>query len=190
MSQLTMKMRIGEFTTGLEDLCRAFVGPSDLLVELGCFSGEATEIFARFAGTVFAIDPWAEEYCASISEGCVDQGVLNYIQDAPVPSMGEVEAMFDARAGTLANVIKLKASAEDAVRDFADASLDVVYVDAIHTYEAVIRQIVDWRPKLRRGGVLAGHDFSPAWPGVMRAVRETVGEPEQVFADTSWAVHV
>ena len=104
--------------------------------------------------------------------------------------MRNVEILFDARTADLANVVKIKASAEKALELFADAFFDIVYIDSIHTYETVARQITDWQPKLRDGGVLAGHDFSPSWPGVMRAVREKLGEPERVFADTSWAVRV
>lgn len=55
---------------------------------------------------------------------------------------------------------------------FEDGSLDFVYIDALHDYESVLADIKAWWPKVRVGGILAGHDFSHDWPGVMRAVKE------------------
>jgi len=40
-----------------------------------------------------------------------------------------------------------------------DASLDFVYVDARHDYKGVLADLHAWWPKLRDGGVMAGHDF-------------------------------
>lgn len=47
----------------------------------------------------------------------------------------------------------------DAVKDFSDESLDFVYIDADHTFDAVIQDMVVWTKKVRRGGIVAGHDF-------------------------------
>jgi hypothetical protein len=43
-----------------------------------------------------------------------------------------------------------------------DASLDYVYVDARHDYCGVKEDLEAWWPKLRRGGILAGHDYLDA----------------------------
>lgn len=49
-------------------------------------------------------------------------------------------------------------SAEAAV-DVPDGSLDFVYIDANHG-EAFVRQDLEcWSPKVRRGGIVAGHDY-------------------------------
>lgn len=40
-----------------------------------------------------------------------------------------------------------------------DRSLDVVYIDGNHTFAAVTADLTAWLPKVRRGGVLAGHDY-------------------------------
>ncbi len=47
----------------------------------------------------------------------------------------------------------------DAARDVADGSLDFVYVDGSHVYEAVMADLKAWAPKVKPGGWLAGHDF-------------------------------
>lgn len=52
-----------------------------------------------------------------------------------------------------------------------------VFIDAIHTYEEVKKDIA-WAKKL---GVplIGGHDFSPKFEGVMRAVTESLGDAIQ-----------
>lgn len=40
-----------------------------------------------------------------------------------------------------------------------DASLDFVYLDANHSFASVVADIAAWAPKVRRGGVVAGHDY-------------------------------
>ncbi|MEA3052830.1 MAG: hypothetical protein QOG72_1733 [Sphingomonadales bacterium] len=187
-AQTTTILRDQNYVSGLEDFCRRWVTPRTVLVELGCFGGESTAIFARFAGKVFAVDPWADDYRASIADGCADQSILDYLEQAPVPPMAEIERLFDARTASFPNVVKHKETAEAALSRFADRSIDIVYIDSIHTYEAVCRQIDQWRSKVRPGGVLAGHDYDPvAWPGVVRAVQEKLGTPPHLFGDTSWA---
>jgi len=55
-----------------------------------------------------------------------------------------------------------------------DNSLDFVYIDAAHQYANVIEDIRRWFPKVRKGGILAGHDLSI--DGVRQAVEEFTAE--------------
>jgi hypothetical protein len=41
----------------------------------------------------------------------------------------------------------------------ADATLDFVYIDARHDYDSVKEDLNAWFPKVRPGGILAGHDY-------------------------------
>jgi hypothetical protein len=47
----------------------------------------------------------------------------------------------------------------DAVKDFADESLDFVFIDANHDFEHVTEDIAQWGKKVKKGGILSGHDF-------------------------------
>ncbi|CAE8643805.1 unnamed protein product [Polarella glacialis] len=42
---------------------------------------------------------------------------------------------------------------------YPDESFDFVYVDALHDRKSVLRDLRTWWPKLRPGGVMAGHDY-------------------------------
>lgn len=70
----------------------------------------------------------------------------------------------------------LRRTSEQAAGTVPDGSQDFVFIDADHRYEAVVADIARWRPKVRAGGLISGHDFDPGWPGVMQAVTESIGE--------------
>jgi hypothetical protein len=53
----------------------------------------------------------------------------------------------------------IKNWSNEAVKQFKDESLDFVYIDANHAYEYVVEDIAKWSKKVRRGGVVYGHDF-------------------------------
>ena len=46
-----------------------------------------------------------------------------------------------------------------ASQQFADQSLDFVYIDADHSCESCLADITAWHPKIRFGGILSGHDY-------------------------------
>jgi hypothetical protein len=45
-------------------------------------------------------------------------------------------------------------------------------LDACHTYEAVLADLNAYLPKLKKGGIMAGHDFLAKDYGVEKAVYE------------------
>lgn len=59
----------------------------------------------------------------------------------------------------------------EAVKDVPDVSLDFVYIDALHDFDSVIKDLLFWVPKVRMGGMISGHDFTVAHNmGVTQAV--------------------
>lgn len=57
------------------------------------------------------------------------------------------------------DVTFIRAASMDAVRDVPDESLDFVYIDANHTFDYVMQDIIEWAKKVRTGGMVAGHDY-------------------------------
>jgi hypothetical protein len=70
-------------------------------------------------------------------------------------------------------VVFIRKMSEDAVQDIPD-NVDFVYIDGNHAYEYVKKDIMLYFPKVRKGGVIGGHDFCASFPGVARAVLEFV----------------
>lgn len=53
-----------------------------------------------------------------------------------------------------------------------DESLDAVFIDGDHSYDAVIKDLSFWWKKIRKGGWLLGDDYDSLFPGVPLAVNE------------------
>ena len=53
-----------------------------------------------------------------------------------------------------------------------DNSLDLVYIDCCHMYECVVEDLKAYYPKVKSGGIVAGHDINNTAYGVERAVHE------------------
>ena len=68
---------------------------------------------------------------------------------------------------------------------FKDNSYDFIYIDPDHKYESVVKDVELYLPKLKKGGIIGGHDYCLIfWSGVI--VDETIGKPDSVTWDTSW----
>jgi predicted O-methyltransferase YrrM len=69
-----------------------------------------------------------------------------------------------------------------------DGSLDFVFIDGDHTYEACKRDIIAWLPKVKEGGWITGHDYH-VFPGVKKAVDELLSPVSCAndYTDDVWA---
>jgi predicted O-methyltransferase YrrM len=66
------------------------------------------------------------------------------------------------------NALVVKGQSVDVARGIPDGSLDFCYVDADQAEAAVLSDLMAWTPKVRKGGVVSGHDWN--LPGVQSAV--------------------
>ena len=82
----------------------------------------------------------------------------------------EVEKLYGDRA------LFMNLSSLDAAEAFDDETFDYVYIDARHQYPDPKNDMKAWFPKVKTGGVLAGHDW---WfTGVKQSVWEFLKENE------------
>ncbi|MBF0166924.1 MAG: class I SAM-dependent methyltransferase [Alphaproteobacteria bacterium] len=121
-------------------------------VEIGVAEGAfSQEILKRCRPSCLTlIDLWAHQEDPS------------YVPDVNnVPSQEQdarYQAVKDRFSGP--NVSILRQDSLSAARCFADGSLDYIYIDAMHTFEAVTADLEAWWPKLADGGLLMGHDYA------------------------------
>ena len=82
----------------------------------------------------------------------------------------------------------LQMESREAAPDFTDESVDLVFVDGFHSEEVVRGDLELYWPKLRKGGILCGHDycdFHPDHLGVVQAVNAWAEEPNVVLLSPS-----
>lgn len=75
----------------------------------------------------------------------------------------------------------IKEFSDQAVEFFNNNFFDFIYIDANHSYESVKNDLIKWFPKLKSGGLFAGHDYVNGWHGqnlfgVQQAVDEFASE--------------
>lgn len=153
---------------GLIDLCRQWVLPEFAAAEIGCFAGVSTSVLACFARTVLAVDPWTL--------------AVDY-HEIPPQMMAEAEKRFLAVCQEYPNITRVQGFSVDVARGVPNGSLDIVYIDGAHSRVAFVEDVAAWRPKLRPGGVLAGHDFHL----VSRYFAEAgLPTPKAMYSESSW----
>lgn len=147
------------------------VHKSAVFVEVGCWQGKSTAYMAQEIKrrlkpvTFYAVDTW--------------KGTEGHEHQAEVAKLGG--DMFPtwqrnmSRCGVIDYVIPLQMSSLEAAVRFKDRSLDFVFIDGDHSFDAVVADIRAWRPKIKPGvGVLAGHDIDRE--DVRRAVEQELGK--------------
>lgn len=167
-----MKMRKKKGIRGLIDLC-VFLPEKAQAVEIGSYAGESAVIFVQ-SGKIeklYCVDPWQENYDPE--------------DEASLSKMERVEEAFDERIVPYSkSIVKMKTTSFEASVKFKNETLDFVYIDGNHSYDFVLQDITLWYPKLKKDGILAGHDRR--WPGVKKALQTAGLSMEKIFADGSW----
>ena len=114
---------------------------------------------------------FAEELCKrnpQLKLTCVDPWVAYH-------SIGQErqDKIYTAALERLANypITIVKRPSLDVVDSIPDKSLDFVFIDGDHHFDAAVMDIIKWAPKVRSGGIVAVHDYTPMhWGGVVEAV--------------------
>ena len=86
----------------------------------------------------------------------------------------------------------MRQSSLEAAKLFPDGYFDMVYIDASHFYEHVLEDIAAWKPKVRPGGILGGHDYINKRGSLMakKAVDESFPEGVNTMEDMVWWVQL
>ena len=167
-------MRTESSKQGLVDLIE-YLGDwteDKIMVEVGCFKGDSTVLFAKFGKfkEIYAVDPYKNNI-GDITDLC---------------DMKDVKKFFKKAIKKYEHIFHVEEMSSQAASMFDDGSLDFVYIDALHTYDAVKSDLALWLPKVKKGGFIGGHDYRKRFAGVIKAVNEDVGKPDMIFKDTSW----
>ncbi len=171
--------------------------PGSQFVEVGAFLGKSAAymvdaIRRSGKGIGFAVvDNWEPDRESNWWER------INNHPPVPWP-VEEVFGMtrFDAfnhcmdAVGVNGSIQIIREDSVEAAQIFMDGTLDFVFIDADHRAPAPGLDIAAWTPKIKRGGIIAGHDYGMSlWPDVKRAVDEVFGSRVE-HRGTSWIVRI
>ncbi len=169
----------------------ARLAPNGTLVEVGTWKGATALKVLQFRRdvNVVMVDPWLS---GLIDPGLIVPAWLDSGSKMALADQSEVEAIHNSvvektrQFGERARILRMESV--EAAQQFAGGSLDMVFIDANHSLEAVRSDIAAWLGKVKPGGIIGGHDYNhPRYPGCKQAVLEAFKEETiSMGVDRTW----
>ncbi|MBN3039004.1 MAG: class I SAM-dependent methyltransferase [Candidatus Omnitrophica bacterium] len=130
-----------------------------VIVEIGAFKGKSTCFIAEGIGNkdirFYTIDTWYNDQMPQ-GRGDVYDDFLKNIR------------------GYRDKIEPLRGYSYEVVQNWPkERKIDFLWIDGDHSYEGVSQDIADWFPLLKKGSIVAFHDYRDA-PGVKKAVDDLV----------------
>jgi hypothetical protein len=151
----------------IESLLKTLPNPK-IYIEIGIAMGFHVETIAKEFKDLacYGIDPYVPY---DPSDSFNDIGKIE-------PSLS-IQTNFDLFCSSVVNRLSkydnfkhIRESSATGHRYFSDESVDLIFVDGDHTYEAVKEDCTMWWNKLKTGGIMCWDDYY--WEGVKKAVDE------------------
>jgi hypothetical protein len=118
--------------------------------EIGVRNGQNFKLMIKHSPKeAVAIDPWIED-------GILGRNDMCYPQEA----MDVQYNQFKEDMKDLSFVKTIRDYSFNVAKQFPDEYFDFIYIDADHTFEGCYQDIKDWYPKVKKDGVLCGHDYN------------------------------
>jgi hypothetical protein len=162
-------------------------GDGSKFVEVGSWKGKSS---AYMAVEIINSGKKIDFYCVDTWLGSVEHLLddykdgINNLYDIFLENMKPLENFYNP----------IRTYSKNAANLFRDKSLDFVFIDASHEYEDVRDDILSWLPKVKEGGVIAGHDYYPYdynyFQGVKKAVNEILGGQELKYSESCWIYYL
>lgn len=118
-------------------------------VEIGVWEGENLKRLAIECSNIkkiYGIDPY--------------QPYGNWKRFVDIDSLELAKKQAKANVSNLDNVELVIKTSLEASKNFEDESLDFVFIDGNHSFESAYNDIITWYPKVKKGGLFSGDDFS------------------------------
>lgn len=136
-----------------------------IIVEIGCWKGRSTKALCSTPGCVYAVDPWEPYGNEEDVKEFLERGWEGIYQDFLMNLQGEIK---DGRV----EVLRMRSTDAATLLAKKVSAIDLVFIDGDHRYETVKAEIEMYLPLIKKGGLIAGHDYAPDCPGVIKAVDE------------------
>lgn len=135
---------------GRDDLAKfiAEMGTDITGAEIGVAAGQYSETLmeANPNMTLYGVDPW-EPYPT----------YKDYVKES---TFNQLFTDTHMRVDRFPNYKFVRKYSMDAVNDFTTGQLDFVYIDANHSEPYVSQDITEWAKKVKKGGIVSGHDYA------------------------------
>jgi predicted O-methyltransferase YrrM len=170
---------LGFCRENLPEYLKHKLGSSDLKVcEIGVYEGDYSSI-------ILSALPSCEMYLIDLWDPLDNDFFYSEFEE---DQLKQVYTKVKDRFNENSNVKIIKGDSKKLFEDFEDEYFDWIYIDGDHSYEGVCSDLKNWFPKVKRGGVISGHDFDPdlSWDvaskfGVNRAINDFFGDTNEMY---------
>ena len=145
-------------------------------VEIGVSWAQNIIDYCEAGLEIYGVDPWAES---------TDEETYRKVISIDGKYGKTAEGVYQLakqRTEKYPNCHLMRMTSFEAIEHFPDRSLDFVYIDGNHTFGHVAMDLMKWCRKVKKGGVIAGHDYYSHSEKQQRVYRG-VGAIVRAFAD-------
>ena len=155
----------------LDGLVREIMG--SVFVEIGSWKGHSASIIGAAikekGGHLYCVDHWKGNE-ATENVDLIDGDNIYRIFEHNMKSL----ELWDT-------ITPIKKDSLTASKDFDNGSIDFLFLDADHRYEPFTRDLHAWYPKMKRGGIMCGHDCEQFYSNLTEAGKRLIDN--SLYAD-------
>jgi hypothetical protein len=141
------------------------------IAEIGVFRGESSLALFNYCDIkkAYLIDPFDRDIADSFNDS--DGTNVHISQTLFLETSSKLEKFQD-------RIVFIKEISDTAHMHIQDDELDFVFIDGCHTHECVYKDLMNYIPKVKKGGIVAGDDFSNKFNGfgILEAVNDVLPE--------------
>jgi hypothetical protein len=136
--------------------------------EIGVYKGEYTIKFLEVGLKMYGIDPWRAYNNYNEYQSLDPKS--EYREIGLRKSLSKFQSRQDFLFGHTQRLLQkyldngqcelVRKTSMEAIEDFEDESLDFVYIDGHHGFRYVAEDLCEWTPKVKKGGIVSGHDYA------------------------------
>lgn len=135
----------------LEQLCQLVNVPNVQIMEIGCWLGHSTAIFAKHAKSLGGRVTCVDTFKGSKGTFLEEYAEKNNVMEEFFNNMEEL--------GLEKHIDIFNMSSNEAYKNIRNNKYDLIFIDGDHIYEQIKNDIYNYLPKLKSGGIMSGHDF-------------------------------
>lgn len=169
-----------------------------ILVEVGSFWGQSAVYLAEAAKLVdkglkiYCIDLWGEtpqNNPPMFDKTQMQRHVEPRIHAQHNDSVFETFAHYLEKTRLSPDPLRvMRMESLEAADLFSNSNLHFVFLDGDHEYDYVIRELNRWEPLVSDGGMIAGHDYTEEFHGVIEATSEYFLPSDIKIEGRTWMV--
>ena len=121
-------------------------------VEVGVSWGQNIVDYCKAGLKIYGVDPWKD------SEDNIYRPISS-LNPKVNKTINDIYKLAIERTAPYSNCTLIRKTSIEALDDFPKRSLDFVYIDANHAFGYVAMDLMKWTDKVKKGGIVAGHDY-------------------------------